>query len=169
VTETAVRAFIGLGSNLGDRLANLKEAVLRLAKTEGVDVTRVSRVYETSPVGPPQPDFLNAVAEVWTSLSAMELLAVSLRIEEEMGRVRDERWGPRVIDLDLLNYGRMNIDEQGLIVPHPRMHERAFVLVPLLELEADPLLPGDRKAKGLRLGRSTRAAVRPFAPPIERP
>jgi 2-amino-4-hydroxy-6-hydroxymethyldihydropteridine diphosphokinase len=169
VTETAVRAFIGLGSNLGDRLANLKEAVLRLAKTEGVDVTRVSRVYETSPVGPPQPDFLNAVAEVWTSLSAMELLAVSLRIEEEMGRVRDERWGPRVIDLDLLNYGRMNIDEQGLIVPHPRMHERSFVLMPLLELEADPLLPGDRKAKGLRFGRSARAAVRPFAPPIERP
>jgi 2-amino-4-hydroxy-6-hydroxymethyldihydropteridine diphosphokinase len=169
VTQGSVRAFIGLGSNLGDRLANLKEAVLRLAKTEGVSVTRLSHVYETSPVGPPQPDFLNAVAEVWTSLSARELLAASLRIEEEMGRVREERWGPRVIDLDLLNYGRTKIDEQGLILPHPRMHERAFVLVPLLELDDDPLLPGDRKVKSLQLSRSTRAAVRPFAPPMEPP
>jgi 2-amino-4-hydroxy-6-hydroxymethyldihydropteridine diphosphokinase len=169
VTEDAVRAFIGLGSNLGNRLANLKEAVLRLSKTDGVSVTRVSRVYETSPVGPAQPDFLNAVAEVWTALSPGELLAATLRIEEEMGRVRHERWGPRVIDLDLLNYGRMKIDEQELIVPHPRMHERAFVLVPLLELDPDPLLPGDRQIESLQIGPSTNAAVRPFAPPIDLP
>ena len=169
MTEDAVRAFIGLGSNLGDRLANLKEAVLRLSKTDGVSMTRVSRVYETSPVGPPQPDFLNAVAEVRTVLSPRDLLAASLRIEEEMGRVRHERWGPRVIDLDLLNYGRMEIDERGLTVPHPRMHERAFVLVPLLELEPDPLLPADHPVTSLPLGPSAPAAVRPFAPPIEVP
>lgn len=167
--EDTIRAFIGLGSNLGDRLANLQEAVRRLSKTDGVRVTRLSRVFETSAVGPAQPDFLNAVAEVRTALSPRELLAASLRIEEEMGRVRLERWGPRVIDLDLLNYGRMKIDEQGLTVPHPRMHERAFVLVPLFELEADPLLPGDRPARSLSLEPSALAAVRPFAPPIEVP
>jgi 2-amino-4-hydroxy-6-hydroxymethyldihydropteridine diphosphokinase len=169
VTEEAVRAFIGLGSNLGDRLANLQEAVLRLSKADGVRVTRVSRVYETAPVGPAQPDFLNAVAEVRTVISPRELLAASLRIEEEMGRVRQERWGPRVIDLDLLNYGRMKIDEQGLTVPHPRMHERAFVLLPLLELDPDPLLPADRRVTGLPLDPSTRASVRTFAPPIDVP
>jgi 2-amino-4-hydroxy-6-hydroxymethyldihydropteridine diphosphokinase len=168
VSQGTVRTFIGLGSNLGDRLANLKEAVLKLAKTEGVSVTRLSRVYETSPVGPEQLDFLNAVAEVWTALSPRELLAASLRIEEEMGRVRRERWGPRVIDLDLLNYGRLEIDEQGLTIPHPRMHERAFVLVPLLELEPDPLLPGDRQMQSIPLG-PTAGAVRPFAPPIDVP
>jgi 2-amino-4-hydroxy-6-hydroxymethyldihydropteridine diphosphokinase len=169
VTEDTVRAFIGLGSNLGDRLANLKEAVLRLSEADGVRVTRVSRVYETAPVGPAQPDFLNAVAEVWTRISPRELLAALLRIEEDMGRVRRDRWGPRVIDLDLLNYGRMKIDEHGLTVPHPRMHERAFVLVPLLELDPDPVLPGDRRVTGLPLDPSPRAGVRSFAPPIDVP
>jgi 2-amino-4-hydroxy-6-hydroxymethyldihydropteridine diphosphokinase len=169
VTEPPVRAFVGLGSNLGDRLANLQEAAALLAGTEGIEVTRFSRVYETSPVGPPQPDFLNAVAELWTSLSARELLEVCLDIEKRMGRVRDRRWGPRVIDLDILNYGKEEIDEPGLVVPHPRMHERAFVLVPLLELEPRPLLPGRRKVGRLRLGRGAAGAVRPFAPPLDPP
>ena len=169
MTEGHVRAFIGLGSNLGDRLANLKEAVSRLAKIDGVRVAKLSAVYETSPVGPAQPDFLNAVAEVQTSLPARDLLRASLRIEEEMGRVRGERWGPRVIDLDLLNYDRIRIEEQGLVVPHPRMHERAFVLVPLFELEPDPLLPGDRTVDDLLLDPSALAMVRLFAPPIEPP
>jgi 2-amino-4-hydroxy-6-hydroxymethyldihydropteridine diphosphokinase len=165
-SDLGVRAFIGLGSNLGDRLANLSDAVGRLAKTDGVTVTRVSRIYETAPVGPPQPDYLNAVADVRTSLPARVLLEALLAIEADLGRVRGERWGPRVIDLDLLTYGREEIDEPGLTVPHPRMHERAFVLVPLLELEADPLLPGGRRITSLRLGPGTLAEVRPFAPPI---
>jgi 2-amino-4-hydroxy-6-hydroxymethyldihydropteridine diphosphokinase len=167
--EPGVRALIGLGSNLGDRLANLTDAIGRLAKTEGVEVTRASRVYETAPVGPPQPDYLNAVAEIWTSLSARSLMNALLSIEADLGRVRTERWGPRVIDLDLLNYAREEIDEPGLEVPHPRMHERAFVMVPLLELEADPLLPGGRTIPSLRLGPATLEGVRPFAPPIVPP
>jgi 2-amino-4-hydroxy-6-hydroxymethyldihydropteridine diphosphokinase len=168
-SDPGVRAFIGLGSNLGDRLANLSDAVGRLARTDGVTVTRVSRIYETAPVGPPQSDYLNAVAEVRTSLPARVLLEALLAIEADLGRVRGERWGPRIIDLDLLTYGRDEIDEPGLTVPHPRMHERAFVLVPLLELEADPLLPGGRRIASLRLEPGTLADVRPFAPPIVPP
>jgi 2-amino-4-hydroxy-6-hydroxymethyldihydropteridine diphosphokinase len=161
-----VRAFIGLGSNLGDRLVNLQEAVGRLSQTDGVEVGRISRVYETAPVGPPQPDYLNAVAEVRTVLSARHLLEACLRIEAELGRTRAERWGPRLIDLDLLDYGRMRIDEPGLVVPHPRMHERAFVLVPLLELDPDPFLPDGLEVGGLRLGAGSLESVRPlYSPP----
>ncbi len=160
-----VRAFVALGSNLGDRLANLREAVVRLASTPGVGGVMVSRVYETAPVGPPQPDYLNAVAEVRTSLTARRLLEACLGIEQAMGRIRGERWGPRPIDLDVLTYGRMSIEEPGLVVPHPRMHERAFVMVPLLELEPDPVLPGGRRAGELRLGADTLGSVRLFAPP----
>ncbi len=158
-----VRAFVGLGSNLGDRLANLQEAVDRLEKTPGVSVVKTSRVYETDPVGPPQPDYLNAVAAVETRLSARGLLEGCLAVERAMGRERRERWGPRTIDLDVLGYGREQIDEPGLQVPHPRMHERAFVLVPLLELEADPVLPGGRCLADLRLGPGMLWGVRPFA------
>jgi 2-amino-4-hydroxy-6-hydroxymethyldihydropteridine diphosphokinase len=160
-----LRAFLGLGSNLGDRLANLTQAVRALALS-GMTVVRTSRVYETAPVGPPQPDYLNAVAEVETDLSARELLEVCLGVERQMGRVRAERWGPRVIDVDLLTYGRETIDEPGLTVPHPRMHERAFVLAPLLELEADPPLPGGRRIETLRLGSEGLFGVRPYAPAL---
>ena len=157
------RALVGLGSNLGDRLANLQEAVDRLEKTPGVSVVKTSRVYETDPVGPPQPDYLNAVVAVETRLSARGLLEGCLAVERAMGRERRERWGPRTIDLDVLGYGREQIDEPGLQVPHPRMHERAFVLVPLLELEADPVLPGGRCLADLRLGPGMLSGVRPFA------
>jgi 2-amino-4-hydroxy-6-hydroxymethyldihydropteridine diphosphokinase len=156
-----LRAFLGLGSNLGDRLANLTQAVKSLA-LGGLTIVRTSRVYETAPVGPPQPDYLNAVVEVDTDLSARELLDACLGVERQMGRVRAERWGPRVIDIDLLTFGREVIDELGLTVPHPRMHERAFVLAPLLELEADPPLPGGRRVATLRLG-SELFGVRPYA------
>jgi 2-amino-4-hydroxy-6-hydroxymethyldihydropteridine diphosphokinase len=170
-----VIAHVGLGSNLGDRLANLQRAVEILAATDGVAFLRSSRVYETDPVGPPQPDYLNAVIEVATSLLPDALLAACLRVENEMGRVRAERWGPRVIDLDLLTYGRQSIDEPGLTVPHPRMHERLFVLAPLLELEADPPLPGGRTIRSLRLAPAALSGVRPVAPglrvrgPVGRP
>lgn len=164
-----VRAFIGLGSNMGDRLANLQEAVDRLGRVPGLRVRRTSRVYETDPVGPPQPDYLNAVAQVETSLSARELLAACLAVERAMGRERRERWGPRNIDLDVLGYGREEIDEPGLVVPHPRMHERGFVMVPLLEVDADPLLPGHRRLADLRLGAGMVSGVRPFAPALRLP
>lgn len=158
-----VRVYIGMGSNVGDRLANLQEAVDRLGRIPGLRVIRTSRVYETDPVGPTQPDYLNAVAQVETSLSARQLLDACLGVERAMGRERRERWGPRNIDLDILAYGREEIDEPGLVVPHPRMHERGFVLVPLLELDADPLLPGRRRLADLRLGADVFTGVRPFA------
>lgn len=157
-------AYLGLGSNLGDRLANLQRAVDLVARTDGVAVLRSSRVYETDPVGPPQPDYLNAVIEVATSLPPDALLEACLRVEAGMGRVRAERWGPRIIDLDLLTYGEQAIEEPGLSVPHPRMHERLFVLAPLLELEANPPLPGGRTIRSLRLGPAALAGVRPVAP-----
>ena len=165
-TGHAVDAFIGLGTNLGDRLANLTEAVRLLEATDGVRVVRSSRVYETEPVGPPQPDYLNAVAELSTSLGPRELLTVCQEIEGRMGRIRGERWGPRVIDLDVLTYGREVVDEPGLRIPHPRMHERGFVLVPLLELTADPHLPDGRTLSRLSLPPSTLGGVRLFAPSL---
>ena len=164
-----MKAFVALGSNLGDRLATLQEAVDRLGGRPGIRVARTSRVYETDPVGPPQPDYLNAVAMVETSLSARALLEACLDVERAMGRERGERWGPRTIDLDVLAYDHEQIDEPGLQIPHPRMHERAFVLVPLLELEADPPLPGNRRVADLRLGLGMLSAVRPFAPALRVP
>lgn len=165
MTGRPVRAFLGLGSNLGDRLANLQRAVDRLARTEGIRVVRASRVYETDPVGPPQPDYLNAVVEVATVLGPRSLLEACLGVEAAMGRVRAERWGPRIVDLDVLTYGDEQIDEPGLTIPHPRMLDRAFVLVPLLELEPDPRLPDGRPVAAVRLGPEALGAIRPFAPP----
>jgi len=164
-----IRAFLGLGSNLGDRLANLQQAVDLLARMEGLAVLRSSRVYETEPVGPAQPDYLNAVVEVSTSLPAKKLLECCLAVENEMGRLRGERWGPRVIDIDVLTYGREEIDDPGLVVPHPRMHERLFVLAPLLELEPDPQLPAGMRVSSLRLGPASPTAVRPFASALRVP
>lgn len=163
-------AYLGLGSNLGDRLANLQSAVELLAAQPGVKVVRSSRVYETDPVGgPPQTDYLNAVVEVETGLSPRELLDACMEVERLLGRIRNERWGPRIIDVDVLTYGEEEIDEPGLMVPHPRMHERGFVLVPLTELAADPSLPGGRRLSTLRLGPEAVLGVRPFAPPLEVP
>jgi 2-amino-4-hydroxy-6-hydroxymethyldihydropteridine diphosphokinase len=161
-----IRAFLGLGSNLGDREANLRTAVERLGE-RGARVTRSSRVYETEPVGgPPQPDYLNAVVEAETGLDPSDLLGACRAVEDSLGRERTERWGPRTIDVDVLTYGRDEIDQPGLQVPHPRMHERAFVLVPLLELDADPPLPGGRRAAELRLDTSALNGVRPHGPPL---
>ena len=161
-----IRALLGLGSNLGDRLGALQSAVDLLDRTEGIRLTRSSRVYETDAVGPPQPDYLNAVVEVATTLSARGLLEACLAVEAELGRVRAERWGPRTIDVDLLTYGREEIAEPGLEVPHRRMHERAFVLLPLLEVDADPLLPGGRTIATLRLGALALGGATPFAPAL---
>ena len=162
------RAFLGLGSNLGDRLENLQRAVALLGE-RNASVLRSSRVYETEPVGPDQPDFLNAVVEVETDLDPRGLLETCLQVEWAMGRVRHERWGPRVIDVDVLTYDDREIHEPGLDVPHPRMHERGFVLVPLLEISADPILPGGRSVNALRIDPGMLSGVRPFAPPLESP
>ncbi len=143
-----VRAAIGLGSNLGDRAQYLDEAVRALAGLG--TVVAVSRYHETAPVGgPPQEDYLNAVAVVDTDLSARELLEGMLAIEQEHGRKRRERWGPRTLDLDLVLFGSEEIDEPGLTVPHPRMKDRRFVLVPLLEAWPDARLPDGTTVESL--------------------
>jgi len=133
---TSVRAYLGLGSNLGDRAAHLRRAVDALGSTPGIDMLAVSPVYETTPVGgPPQPDYLNAVVAIDTSLSPRQLLEVAQRLEAGADRVRSVRWGPRTLDVDVLLVGDAVVDEADLVVPHPRMTERAFVLVPLADLD----------------------------------
>ncbi len=129
-----MRAYVGLGSNLGDRAAYLLLGLSALSRLPKTHLLRLSPVYETDPVGPPQPPYLNMVAELETELSPKGLLAEMLRIEKALGRERRERWGPRTLDLDLLLYGDLVLEEEGLSVPHPRLHQRAFVLVPLLDL-----------------------------------
>jgi 2-amino-4-hydroxy-6-hydroxymethyldihydropteridine diphosphokinase len=133
------RAFAGIGSNVGDRLAFLRAAVAAL----GDEVVACSPVYETDPVGPEQPDFLNAVVELDTASQPRELLDRFKRIEAAVGRMPGgERWGPREIDIDLLVYGDVRIDEPDLRVPHVALIQRAFVLVPLADLAPDLELPG---------------------------
>jgi 2-amino-4-hydroxy-6-hydroxymethyldihydropteridine diphosphokinase len=137
-----VIVHLGLGTNLGDRLANLKSSLDRLATHPDIGIAHVSPVYETDPVGgPEQPCFLNAAAAIETSLSASDLLAVIRSIEIESGRKKTVRWGPRVLDIDILLYGDTVLKSDTLTVPHPGMHERAFVLVPLADIAPDALHP----------------------------
>ena len=128
------RAFLGLGSNLGDRRGFLRDAIASL----GPMVQQVSPVYETDPVGGPEQDrYLNVVVEVATDLEPRALLAVCHRLESGAGRVRDERWGPRTLDLDIIWMDGVSMDEPRLTIPHPRWKERKFVLAPLRELAPD--------------------------------
>jgi 2-amino-4-hydroxy-6-hydroxymethyldihydropteridine diphosphokinase len=130
-----VLAYIGLGANVGERRRQLAEALARLTATEEVEVVKVSSCYLNPPLGPPdQPWFLNAVAQVRTRLTPEELLRVLHRVEQDLGRVRRERWGPRLIDLDLLLYNGVIISGPDLWLPHPEMHRRSFVLAPLAEI-----------------------------------
>ena len=139
----STRVFIALGSNLGDRRRHLVDAVRFLASAAGFRLERLSRVYETVPVSDvPQGSFLNAVAEVTTAHRARRVLDALLAYEVSAGRVRKERWGPRVIDLDILLFGNDEIDEPGLRIPHPELANRRFVLVPLADLEPDLVVPG---------------------------
>ena len=134
-----MRATIGLGSNLGDREANLRQALEHLAQTPDTAVVRASSLYDTEPVGvEEQPHFLNAVAQLETQLTPQQLLWNLKLIERRLGRVRSQRWGPRTLDLDLLLYEDLVLDEDDLQIPHPELAKRSFVLVPLVEL--DPLL-----------------------------
>ena len=138
------RAYIGLGANLGDREAMLRSALEQLGAEPGIDVMAVSKLRDTDPVGiTDQPRFLNAAAAVETDLTARELLDRMLGIERRLGRTREApRFGPRTIDLDLLLYGDEQIDDPGLEVPHPRLHERLFALEPLADLDPDLVVPG---------------------------
>jgi 2-amino-4-hydroxy-6-hydroxymethyldihydropteridine diphosphokinase len=146
-----VRSYIGLGSNLGEREAFLRRALELLRADPEIDVTAVSSVRETDPVGlVDQPRFLNAVAKVETDLPPGELLDRMLAAERQLGRRRDgPRFGPRTIDLDLLLYGDEEIAEPGLIVPHPRLAERRFVLEPLHELDPTLVVPGRGRVSDL--------------------
>ncbi|MGH2685813.1 MAG: 2-amino-4-hydroxy-6-hydroxymethyldihydropteridine diphosphokinase, partial [Actinomycetota bacterium] len=144
--------------------------VVERLRERGIRTLRSSRVYETDPVGgPPQPPYLNAVIEVETDLEPHDLLRMCLEVEASLGRVRGERWGPRTADVDILTFDEVEIDDADLRIPHPRAHERGFVLVPLLELDADPKLAGGRRVSTLRLGPDALAGVRPHAPPLLEP
>ncbi|MHD0398597.1 2-amino-4-hydroxy-6-hydroxymethyldihydropteridine diphosphokinase [Staphylococcus simulans] len=134
--------FLGLGSNVGDRENQLKEAIRLLDEQPGIQVVKVSSFYETEPVGyVDQPDFLNLCVEIQTELSPKAVLESGLGIEQQLHRVRKERWGPRTLDIDILLYGDQIIEEEDLTVPHPRMTERAFVLIPLQEIAPNKVEP----------------------------
>ncbi|NLB17739.1 MAG: 2-amino-4-hydroxy-6-hydroxymethyldihydropteridine diphosphokinase [Syntrophomonadaceae bacterium] len=146
--RVACTAYLGLGTNLGDREKNLTEAVGFLEKLTSTQVLKYSSQHYTAPWGKiNQPEFLNQVAAVETFLTPQELLQELLDIETMMGRQRLEKWGPRIIDIDLLLYGNQIIQEPNLIIPHPYLTQREFVLIPLLEIEPDLRLPDGRCLK----------------------
>lgn len=138
-----ITAYIGLGSNLDDPAAQVEQAIGELAKLDGVALQRRSSLYRNPPLGDiEQPDFVNAAAEICTSLTALELLESLQKIETRHGRQRNRRWGPRTLDLDILLFGEQILTEGNLVVPHPHLHERAFVLIPLMEINREINVPG---------------------------
>ncbi len=140
-------AYLGLGANQGDRAKNILRALRELDALPGIIVVRASSLYETAPVGiTEQPDFLNGAAQLETTLAPNALLQAFLQVEQTMGRTRAVRWGPRLIDLDLLAYGNERLALPALTVPHPRLWERAFALVPLAEIAPDLALPGQSQS-----------------------
>jgi 2-amino-4-hydroxy-6-hydroxymethyldihydropteridine diphosphokinase len=139
----SARTYIALGSNLGDRVNHLQKALFELDQHQAISITKVSSIYETDPVGIlEQQQFLNMAAEMTTTLMPLELLQEMHKIEMKHGRVRTIRWGPRTIDLDILLYNQLRINTEALQIPHPRMIERGFVLIPLYELNPDVHIPG---------------------------
>jgi 2-amino-4-hydroxy-6-hydroxymethyldihydropteridine diphosphokinase len=160
-------AHIALGSNLGNRAANLRTALEMLAQTAGISITAVSAIYETAPVGGPEQDpYLNACAALVTKLTPTRLLLMMLDIEKKMGRVRKVRWGPRIIDLDLLLYGEIMMNTPLLELPHPRMSERDFVLIPLADIAPNQIIPGLNQTVALILaGRPMNEEVKLYLPP----
>ena len=145
-----MRAYVALGSNLDDPAAQLRRGAHALDKLPGTRLVRGSSLYRSAPVGlADQPDFINAVCEIDTSLIAQDLMQALLKIETANGRVRDVPGGPRTLDLDLLLYGEMVCHEAGLTLPHPRLHERAFVLYPLVEIAPGLSIPGRGRVEAL--------------------
>ncbi len=146
---TPVTAYVALGANLGDAAAALREALVRIGQIPGVRLAGASGLYRTEPIESSGPDYLNAVARVQTSLSARELLHALQAIENRLGRVRPAGVvnAPRTMDLDLLIYDDLVCSDEELVVPHPRMHLRAFVLVPLLQIAPDIEIPGKASAR----------------------
>ncbi|SFG68789.1 2-amino-4-hydroxy-6-hydroxymethyldihydropteridine diphosphokinase [Methylobacterium gossipiicola] len=143
-------AYLGLGSNIGDKAATLAEAVARLAVTPGIRITARSADYRTPPWGDTDQDwFLNAALGIETALSPHDLLEAGLAIETAMGRVRERRWGPRVIDIDVLSYEGATITDERLVLPHRFVRERAFVLVPLAEIAPDLVIGPETVAQAL--------------------
>jgi 2-amino-4-hydroxy-6-hydroxymethyldihydropteridine diphosphokinase len=139
----ADHAVLALGANLGEAATTLADAVSALRRVPGLDVTQVSPVYRTAPVGgPEQPDYLNMVVLADTTLSPEQLLDATSAIELTAGRTREVHWGPRTLDIDLVVVGDHRLDTERLTLPHPRAHERAFVLLPWLDLDPDAVLPG---------------------------
>ena len=139
----AITAYLALGANLGDRAQNLRAALTALAGTEGLSITRTSSLMENPAVGgpPDAPPFLNAAVEIQTILGSHALLHRTLEIERRIGRIRRQKWEPRLIDIDLLLFGDQIISSQELVIPHPLMHERRFVLQPLAEIAPDAVHP----------------------------
>jgi len=144
--------YLSLGSNLGDRRANLEAALRRLGGTAGVRIEKVSRTYRTAPVGvSEQPEFMNLVLEARTALTPLELLRAVKNIERDLGRTPGERWGPRAIDIDILIYDGVTMETEELTLPHPRLTERAFVMVPLAEIAPDLALPNGERARDVAI------------------
>ena len=136
------KAYIALGSNMGDRFGYLTEAIILLERHEDISVVNTSSVYETDPVGyTDQGQFLNMAIKVETSLEPVELLDTCLEIELKLDRKREMKWGPRTLDLDILLFNHENVETEKLTIPHPRMSERAFVILPLIEMEPNLTLP----------------------------
>lgn len=163
IDDAGVRAYVGLGGNVGDARARLRSAFDALARIPSTRLLRHSRLYRTPPWGvADQPDFVNAVAELETRLGPRDLLDALLAIERANGRRRGaERWGPRTLDLDLLAYDDLKCEEAGLTLPHPRIGERAFVLMPLAEIAADLRIPGTGTVREL-LARVDTAGCEPI-------
>ena len=135
-------AYLGLGSNIGDALENIHQAASRLMQSSSLHIVKSSSYYHTRPWGKTdQEDFINAVVQIETELTPRELLELCLTIEKQMGRIRDEKWGPRIIDIDILCFGAKILKEPDLIIPHPYLQERAFVLVPFNEIAPDYIHP----------------------------
>ena len=148
------RAILALGGNLGDREATIKAAIKMLGKTSGIRVKNVSELVESHALtiegtNPTEPNYLNCVVEISTTLKPKELLGALHEVENEFGRVRIERWAARTLDIDIITYGLELIESKSLVIPHPRAFERAFVLVPWAQMDSDAILPGHGRVADL--------------------
>ena len=160
LTRPPVIAFIGLGANLGDAAATVREAAQAIALLPGTTLLALSSLYRSSPIDAPGPDFVNAVARVNTRLSPHELLSAMQHLESVHGRLRPYRNAPRTLDLDLLTYGNVQFEDAVLTIPHPRAHLRRFVVEPMAELEPDGAIPGQGSLTDLLHGLTGQALQR---------